>query len=313
MPSSAVHTFTDPDEFISGVRGGIVNMTVTQRGVFKASVTRIDLYDLWMQRFWQALPRTLYTSTGIDRAAIVFLTKPATTIRAGVTVGFGSISRHGTEGGYSHVSTSPTSTGAMSLPMDQFASLGEAVMGRDLTVPKYTEILTPSPIMMGRLLRLHESAAHLAVDAPEVLAHPKAARGLEQALIEAMMGCLGGGEAREDGAAERRHAAIMRRFHRVIEEHIDEPIFVPELCRQVGASARTLLACCQEHLGMGPKHYLLLRRMHLVRRALRESGRPGMTVTEIAARYGFWQFGRFAVEYKALFGESPSATLARPV
>jgi AraC-like DNA-binding protein len=313
MPSSVVRTFTDPDEFISGVRGAIANITVTQRGVFKASVIRIDLHDLWMQRFWQALPRTLYTSTGIDRAAIVFLTKPATTIRAGVSLGFGSISRHGTEGGYSHVSTSATSTGAMSLPMDKFVSLGEAVIGRDLTPPKYTEILTPSPITMGRLLRLHGAAAHLAADAPEVLAHPEAARGLEQALVEAMMGCLGGGEAREDGVAERRHAAIMRRFHRVIEEHIDEPIYVPELCREIGASARTLLACCHEHLGMGPKHYLLLRRMHLVRRALRESGRPDTTVTEIATRYGFWQFGRFAGEYKALFGEAPSATLARLV
>ena len=49
----------------------------------------------------------------------------------------------------------------------------------------------------------------------------------------------------------------------------------------------------------------------MVRRALRE-GIPGnTTITEIATRYGFWQFGRLAVEYKALFGETPSATLAR--
>ncbi len=53
--------------------------------------------------------------------------------------------------------------------------------------------------------------------------------------------------------------------------------------------------------------------MHLVRRALSESTPADMTVTEIATRYGFWQFGRLAVEYKALFGETPSAALKRPL
>jgi AraC family ethanolamine operon transcriptional activator len=61
---------------------------------------------------------------------------------------------------------------------------------------------------------------------------------------------------------------------------------------------------------MGPKHYLLLRRMHLARRALREATTDA-TVTDVATRYGFWQLGRFAVDYQSLFGESPSATLRR--
>jgi len=49
----------------------------------------------------------------------------------------------------------------------------------------------------------------------------------------------------------------------------------------------------------------------MVRRALQESTPMTSTITEIATRYGFWQFGRLSVEYKALFGEAPSATLAR--
>jgi AraC-like DNA-binding protein len=149
----------------------------------------------------------------------------------------------------------------------------------------------------------------LAEEAPAVLAHPEAARGLEQALIGAVLDCLGDGE---DRASVRQHATIMRRFRRTVEAHSDEPLYITELCREIGTSSRTLRVVCQEHLGMGPKRYLLLRRIHMVRGALHDSDPADTTVTDVATRYGFWQFGRLAVEYKALFGESPSATLARP-
>lgn len=125
--------------------------------------------------------------------------------------------------------------------------------------------------------------------------------------------CLSRDADREDSAAVRRHAAIMRRFYQVIEKYLDQPFDMPQLAREVGTSERTLTACCQEHLGMGPKRFLILRRMNMMRRDLQRAAPGETSVTEIATRYGFWQFGRLAVAYKAVFGESPSATLARAV
>jgi AraC-like DNA-binding protein len=55
-----------------------------------------------------------------------------------------------------------------------------------------------------------------------------------------------------------------------------------------------------------------LRRIHLAWRALRDGTGGETSVAEVAMRFGFWQFGRFAGEYKSLFGEAPSAILRGP-
>jgi len=163
---------------------------------------------------------------------------------------------------------------------------------------------------MEKLQRLYAAATDLAELAPEIIAHPDAARGLEQALIEAMVGCLTCSEDRGSSAsAQGQHAMIMRRFRRLVQENPEDPLYISQICQTIRVSERTLRTCCQEHLGMGPKRYLLLRRMHLARRALRAAAPDTTSVTDVATRYGFWQFGRFAVDYRALFGEAPSATL----
>jgi AraC-like DNA-binding protein len=180
-----------------------------------------------------------------------------------------------------------------------------------LTPPKDPLIHTPPASAMMKLQRLHAAVGRLAENAPEIIANPDAARGLEQALIEAVVGCLEDRDDREPRLAQGQHAIVMRRFHRVVEENTGDPLYIPEICKAIGVSESTLRMCCQEHLGISPKRYLLLRRMALTRRALRQAEPDATSVTAIATRYGFWELGRFAVVYQALFGESPSAALHR--
>jgi AraC-like DNA-binding protein len=313
VPSSAVHTFTDPDDFAASFLGTDVEMMILGRGRFEAKVTRIDLGRLQLRRLSDNLPRIAHVAdAAAEQAIISFRTEPGPRLtRDGREMLTPNIIWRRNAASYSHKSDGLAHWASMSLPAEDLPSIGAVIAGCDLRPPKDPSTITPPTAAMAKLRRLHAAAGQLAEHAPAVIAHPGVAHGLEQALIEATVSCLGKREPGEDRSALRRHAAIMRRFRRLAEEKPDEALFIPEVCAAIGVSERTLRTCCQELLGVSPKQYLLLRRMHLVRRGLRESTPIATTVTEIATQFGFWQFGRFASDYRSLFGELPSATLRR--
>ena len=139
------------------------------------------------------------------------------------------------------------------------------------------------------------------------------AQAIEQALVEAMVFCLADSHSEDVRNVQRRRARVMRRLEEVLAANPAEPLYMAELCAQVGVSYWTLRDCCLEYLGMSPKRYLWLRRMRLARRALKNADAERTTVTEIASDYGFCEFGRFSVAYRSLFGESPSTARRRPL
>jgi transcriptional regulator GlxA family with amidase domain len=165
---------------------------------------------------------------------------------------------------------------------------------------------------MARLLKLHAAAGQVAEAAPHVLAHPEVARSLEQALVHAMIRCMTDDTPAETASRTHRQTAILVRFEEYLAENQDRPLYLAEICTAIGVLERTLRRCCQEHLGMGPARYLWLRRMHLARRALIAADAERTTVAAIAMQHGFWELGRFSVQYMTLFGESPSISLCRP-
>ena len=116
---------------------------------------------------------------------------------------------------------------------------------------------------MRKLQRLHAAVGDLAENAPEIIANPGAARGLEQALMEALVGCFAYREEHRNGLAHVQHALVMRRFRRVLEENPEGPLFIPDVCAAIGVSERTLRTCCQQHLAMSPRRYLRGNRAEL--------------------------------------------------
>jgi AraC-like DNA-binding protein len=200
--------------------------------------------------------------------------------------------------------------GSITLRHENLAAAGRVAIGRELIAPPVTHRIRPSPAALNRLLNLHEAAGHLAKTAPDILTKPEVGQAMDQALVEAMLAFLRGDSPDENGAY-RHHAKVMRQLEEVLRASSAESLYMDDLCTAIGVSYRTLHACCREHLGMGPKQYLILRRMHLARRALSRGDPEKTSVTTIATDYGFWELGRFSVVYRSLFGESPSTTLRR--
>jgi AraC-like DNA-binding protein len=114
-----------------------------------------------------------------------------------------------------------------------------------------------------------------------------------------------------NAAAAARHENIIARFEEFLEANYDWPVHLANICTAVGVSERTLRTCCRDLLGVNPMHYGRLRRMQPACVAPTCASPATATVTTIAADLGFLELGRFSVNYRAIFGEHPSATLRR--
>jgi AraC-like DNA-binding protein len=314
MPSSAIFTFTDPHPYQAAIRAAEIEILPTNSGEFHAELVQINLHRLWMQCGQENLPRVFRSTVSPQRAPIVFLTaaNQAAMQHSGLEVTPGAIIVDGLGATHHHRSWGPCQWGTMSLAPDDLMTLGYSLTGREISPPSATYLLRPARPLMARLLRLHDEVRQLAKTAPNTLAHPEVARALEQSLLLAMLSCLTEGTTFPMTTGGRHHSAVVARLEQFLEENQDRPLYSAEICAACGASERTLRISCQEHVGMSPVRYLWLRRMHLARRRLIMADQTKTTVTELAAELGFWELGRFSVQYRALFGEPPSATLRRP-
>ena len=128
---------------------------------------------------------------------------------------------------------------------------------------------------------------------------------------------LGQSEAkmeRHHSPASRHRARIARQARAYFADNYARPIRMEDVCGDVGVGLRTLQRCFMDYFQMSPFQFLKVLRYNKARHALLEHDPTTSSVTRIAMDSGFRHFGRFATEYRDLFGERPRDTLAdRPV
>ena len=311
MAISSVLTFTEPDQMEAAHTASRAEVVPIARERLTWHVTRVELDDVWLVHVQESGPRIRYVELAQERTFLSFLVRPGPdAFVRGVSRLPCSLIRHAQGQAFYERTSGPTNWMSLSIPTSEFMAASSALAGGDLSAPRDPQVVMPAPGKMANFLRAQTTASNLAENSPHLLANAEVARALKQSLIGATVACLSDFDTCDEKWAQQTHDTIMRRFRRVLEEHPNRPIYLPEICAAIGVPERTLRLCCQEQLAMSPKQYLMRRRMHLVRRALL-AAEAETTVTEIATRFGFWHLGRFSAGYQTIFGELPSTTLAR--
>jgi transcriptional regulator GlxA family with amidase domain len=102
----------------------------------------------------------------------------------------------------------------------------------------------------------------------------------------------------------------VKRAAQFIGTHLDDTMTIGDVAAAAGVAHRTLYKHFHDERGISPMRYARDCRFAQVREALLRAG-PQDCVTTIAVQWGFCHLGRFSVEYRKRYGESPSETLRR--
>jgi AraC-like DNA-binding protein len=308
MVDCGTATITDPEEYRARLPRASINCVLTSPGDFKARVTWVGLRGLTLIRIEEKLPRvaSLRLAPGL-----LFLTFPIRnqlpTLWGGLEIRPPEMVLHGL-GDHIHQRTfGPSHWGLISLTPKYLATYSRALAQLELNPPPTTAFLQPRSPFGTELRRLHRHACRLAETKPDTVAHKEVARAIEQHMLHALVNCLIAPAFRRDERARRHHADVMSRFENVLATNCHRHLPISEICAAIKVEERLLRICCAQFLRLSPLNYQRLRRLNLVRAALRKV--EPTTVSAIARSYGFSELGRFAVAYRAAFGEMPSATL----
>jgi AraC-like DNA-binding protein len=141
------------------------------------------------------------------------------------------------------------------------------------------------------------------------LRHPAAYAAMEEFLLSAFMSMLS--ESGRAPGTDRAEERCLRRAKEYIHAHLDQALTLGEIARHACASPRTVEAAFKRCGEPAPLAYARRHRLQAVHAALKAAGRDGrsVNVTDVALEHGFVHMGRFAAQFREMFGCTPSEVL----
>lgn len=175
-------------------------------------------------------------------------------------------------------------------------------------------VTSPNKILTDRIQRIVSATLNTAKAYNGQLENSPASASIIEEMMDIGKYALNIKDLNEDqniGRKKYSRRKLIKDVIEFLESHSTSKHTVDYLAQHLKISARTLHNIFHEYYGVGPKYYISLRQKYRVHYALRAADAHRTNVTNILIDNGVWEHGRFAKEYKLLFGEYPSETINR--
>ncbi|MEX0281719.1 MAG: helix-turn-helix domain-containing protein [Arenibacterium sp.] len=114
-----------------------------------------------------------------------------------------------------------------------------------------------------------------------------------------------------DAANTRAHYHVFNEAEQQFLARREEVQNMDALAAALGVSKRSLFLAFRKTIGVGPRRYFEVQKLHMLQKRLLDARPNTATVTQLATELDFSDMGRVAANYRELFRENPSQTLAR--
>jgi AraC family transcriptional regulator, ethanolamine operon transcriptional activator len=301
--------FAEVDELMSGLQGMAATAVPLRCGRHAATLSTANLGDVALQVV-RGAPMLVLGSSEKSSTGLVQVLEGSEHARwNGRSIESNEISVYDEGGQHEAVYFEEFACTFLRLPA-AWANGASALLGRSCDGPGFGA--RADPVARSALAAIARAVEHATTDSSSALRDTEARRSLRAEILDTAQTLLDPADVNRGRRARdvRTRQRIVRAAEDYLRANAARPVYTEDLCTAIGTSATRLHQAFDTTFGISPHRYLKLRKMSMVRAALLSRCGPWRSVKAAALSHGFWHLGQFARDYRTLFGEAPSHTLA---
>ena len=162
------------------------------------------------------------------------------------------------------------------------------------------------------MIEMAKAVREDSADARHGLSHPRVSSHLDATMMALMLASFPHRFSdRYDRGAEPCAPYYVHRAEDYIRAHLREPFSIEDIVAASDVSMRSLFTGFRRFRGVPPMAYVKALRLELAHDELSRADPAERSVTQIALACGFTHMSKFARDFAARFGETPSKVLGR--